>query len=214
MSEQEQPPQRELPGPRPLPAGRKGAGPARTRGAAGAVTRGGRTRGADARSAVRAAGSGAAPWGEHGSLPRGGGCVLRPALAHEAARGALLRQGSGPGRPPRRCQGREGGFGECAAVSAPAPPVTSALRWRGALSPSRAAGAAPGRAGLGLPSLQEGAMSRSARRGGGGAQGARRERAGRAARGPGAAAGPARPGRVCQSGSVLSVRLLSGVKLP
>lgn len=60
--------------------------------ASGPAGRPPRMRGADVSAAVSAA-SAWALWGEHGSLPWGGGRLLGSALADEAACGALLRQG-------------------------------------------------------------------------------------------------------------------------
>lgn len=79
-------------------------------------------RGADVTAAVSAASAGAL-WGEHGSFPRGGGRLLGSALADEAARRALLRQGSGRGRPPPRSpEAGGGGDSGSARLSAPRRP--------------------------------------------------------------------------------------------
>lgn len=95
-------------------------------------------------AAVSAAGAGGALWGEHGSLPRGGGRLLGAALADEAARRALLRQGNGggdragPASAPLRSPE---GFLESAQLSArrlpSAPPLTPPL------SPVTGVGCAP-----------------------------------------------------------------------
>lgn len=105
------------------------------RGRRGALRLAPRMRGADASAAVSAAASAAALWGEHGSFPRGGGCLLGSALADEAARGALLRQGSGRGRPVPRSAGEGGredfGSAQLSGLQCPGPAGNFSLLLRG-----------------------------------------------------------------------------------
>lgn len=107
---------------------------------------------------------------------------------------------AGRGGPRATAPGREGGFVECAAVSAPAPPVTSALRCRGVPEPLLGCRCcSPAVQGWGCPRCPAGPAGgcrvplRPARRGGSAAQGARRERARRPAPRGGAAPGPGAP---------------------
>lgn len=88
-------------------------------------------RGADVTAGVSAA----ALWGEHGSLPRGGGCVLGPALADEAARGALLRQGNAWGRPLPRSPGAGGRISGVRSCQRSAAPAATSQRCCGAPRP-------------------------------------------------------------------------------